>query len=120
MVQIVVVYFHWGTEYKSQVDKQQRELAHFAVDQGADLVVGSHPHVLQEIEQYKGKTIVYSLGNFVFGGNTQVPIRDTMIFQQTFRFLNGRLVEAEAGNMIPCLVSGHSNYNDYRPQLKAK
>jgi len=117
-VPIVVVYFHWGTEYQTKVDKQQKELAHFAVDQGAKLVVGSHPHVLQEIEQYKGATIVYSLGNFVFGGNTGVPVMDTMIFQQTFRFLNDRLVEVEKGKIISCSVSGSKDCNDYRPVRK--
>ncbi|NLL51817.1 MAG: hypothetical protein GX248_03835 [Peptococcaceae bacterium] len=114
-VPIIVVYFHWGTEYQTIVDKQQKELAHFAVDQGAKLVVGSHPHVLQEIEQYKGATIVYSLGNFVFGGNTQVAVKDTVIFQQTFRFLNDRLVEVEKEKLIPCSVSGSKDFNDYRP-----
>ena len=60
------------------------ELAHLAIDEGADLVIGHHPHVLQGIEKYKGKYIAYSLGNFCFGGNKNPQDKDTMIFQQTF------------------------------------
>ena len=55
-----------------------------AIDLGADLVCGHHPHVLQGIEEYKGKNIVYSLGNFCFGGNSAPSDMDSMIFQQTF------------------------------------
>lgn len=54
------------------------------VDWGADLVLGSHPHVLQGIELYQGKFIVYSLANFCFGGNRNPKDKDTMIFQQQF------------------------------------
>lgn len=72
-VDYVVVNFHWGTELAEQPDHGQIALAHHVIDAGADLIVGHHPHVLQGVETYKGKTIVYSLGNFVFGGN----IRDS-------------------------------------------
>jgi len=116
-VPIVIVYFHWGREDNNNPDPQQIELGRFAVDQGADLVVGSHPHVVQPAEQYKGKTIVYSLGNFVFGGNTHPRNRETAIFQQTFRLLNGHLEKIEAGKFIPCYLSGTDGYNDYRPQI---
>lgn len=61
----VAVYAHWGKEYESATD-YQRHLAYRFIDAGADAVVGSHPHVIQEIEEYKGKKIYYSLGNFVF------------------------------------------------------
>ena len=62
----LVVYFHWGEEYSRRPSAWQRELAHAAVDAGADLVIGSHPHVLQTVETYKGTPIVYSMGNFVW------------------------------------------------------
>lgn len=65
-VDFVVVTLHAGTEYSHEVTEHQRELAHAAIDAGADLVVGHHPHVLQEVEQYEGGLILYSLGNFVF------------------------------------------------------
>jgi len=64
---IVIVLFHWGEERNFYADSWQQELAYRAVDMGADLVIGSHPHVLQGIEKYKGSIIAYSLGNFVFG-----------------------------------------------------
>lgn len=69
-VDYVVVNFHWGTERAPEPDDWQVRLAHRVIDAGADLIVGHHPHVLQGVEHYKGKFIAYSLGNFVFGGNT--------------------------------------------------
>jgi gamma-polyglutamate biosynthesis protein CapA len=63
----VIALPHWGTEYKAGDPGQKiREAAHELVDAGADLVVGTHPHVVQESETYKGKKIYYSLGNFIF------------------------------------------------------
>ena len=70
-VDFVVVNFHWGTERAPEPDSWQVRLAHHVVEAGADLIVGHHPHVLQGIEEYQGKHIAYSLGNFVFGGNSQ-------------------------------------------------
>lgn len=63
---IVVVMFHFGDEYQPLSNPEQKHFAHLAIDSGADLVVGHHPHVSQETEEYKGKYIAYSLGNFVF------------------------------------------------------
>jgi len=63
---IVIVYFHFGTEYQLEPGADEVELAHKAIDFGADLVVGSHPHTIEKIEKYKEKYIAYSLGNFVF------------------------------------------------------
>ena len=63
----VVVSFHWGAELARKPKPYQQRAAHAAIDAGADLVLGHHPHVLQGIERYRGKTILYSLGNFVFG-----------------------------------------------------
>lgn len=81
---VIIVYFHWGTESATAPDEAQTTLAHQAIDEGADLVVGAHPHVLQGIEQYNGKYIAYSLGNFCFGGNSNPGDMNTMIFQETF------------------------------------
>lgn len=66
---IVIVNFHWGLERATEPTDRDRALAHLAIDSGADVIVGHHPHVLQSIEIYRGKVIAYSLGNFVFGGN---------------------------------------------------
>lgn len=65
-VDLVVVSMHAGTEYVTEPIAQQRAFAHAAVDAGADIVVGHHPHVPQAVERYRGRTIVYSLGNFIF------------------------------------------------------
>jgi poly-gamma-glutamate synthesis protein (capsule biosynthesis protein) len=64
-VDVLVMSFHWGTEY-SPANAHQESLAHQAVDAGADIIVGSHPHVMERIETYKGKPIFYSLGDFIF------------------------------------------------------
>ena len=66
---MVIVYVHWGIEKDERPQDYQRTLGQQYIDAGADLVIGSHPHVLQGIEYYKGKPIVYSLGNFVFGSS---------------------------------------------------
>lgn len=65
----VIVYIHWGIERDESPQEYQRTMARQMIDAGADLIVGSHPHVLQGIEYYKGKGIVYSLGNFIFGSS---------------------------------------------------
>lgn len=65
-VDLVIVSFHWGWEFHTKPNVLQRRWAHIAIDAGADLILGHHPHVLQPSESYKGKLIVYSLGNFVF------------------------------------------------------
>ena len=115
--QVIIVSFHWGTEKSNIPDDIQKTLAHLAIDQGADLVVGHHPHVLQGIEKYQGKNIAYSLGNFCFGGNKNPSDKDTMIFQQTFTVENGELVEDDVTNIIPCSLSSESGYNNYQPMV---
>lgn len=63
---IPVVYTHWGVEYKETSPSYIQDLAHEFVDAGAEVVIGSHPHVVEEYEIYRGKMIYYSLGNFIF------------------------------------------------------
>jgi len=75
-VDILIVSFHWGEEYKKIANERQRKLAKIAIDSGADLVIGHHPHVIQNIEKYKDKFIFYSLGNFIFDQNFS---KETMI-----------------------------------------
>ena len=65
---IVIPFMHWGEEHQPRANDRQRELARLMIDAGADAVVGTHPHVVQDIELYQGKPIVYSLGNFIFDG----------------------------------------------------
>ncbi|ARE86965.1 CapA family protein [Clostridium formicaceticum] len=75
----LVVSFHWGKEYDFYPSELQKALAHLAVDSGADLILGHHPHVLQSIEKYRGKLIFYSLGNFVFDRQIQPGTDETII-----------------------------------------
>lgn len=94
-VDIVVVSFHWGISGSSQLADYQRELGHAAIDAGASVIIGHHPHVPQGIEAWKGKPIFYSLGNFVFdwekmkGRNMEgllvrVLVRDGRLYRVSF------------------------------------
>jgi poly-gamma-glutamate synthesis protein (capsule biosynthesis protein) len=80
---LAVVFTHWGVERKEKPESYQTELAHRYIDAGADLIVASHPHVLQGLEQYKGKWIAYSLGNFIFTTNDVPQTWDTVIMEAT-------------------------------------
>lgn len=113
--QLIIVNFHWGIEREYTPNDTQKALARLAVDEGADLVIGHHPHVLQGVEKYKDKYIAYSLGNFCFGGNSNPQDKDTMIFQQTFTITKDGVKKDDAVNMIPCSLSSSSGYNDYCP-----
>lgn len=113
--QLIVVIFHWGNEKEEVPDENQKTLGHLAIDEGADLVCGHHPHVLQGIEEYKGKNIVYSLGNFCFGGNAYPSDMDTIIFQQTFTIDQNGVKDDNLTNIIPCSISSDSDYNNYQP-----
>ena len=113
--QVVLVYIHWGVEREYVPNDVQMQLGHAAIDAGADLVIGSHPHVIQGYEVYQGRYIVYSLGNFCFGGNSGPSDMDCMIFQQTFTVVDGQVQTDGAVNVIPCSISSASSYNNYQP-----
>lgn len=113
--QLIIVVFHWGNERETIPDYNQMTLGRAAVDFGADLVVGHHAHVLQGIEQYKGKNIAYGLGNFCFGGNSGPSDMDTIIYQQTFTFENNQLTDKEDVNIVPCRITSETGFNNYQP-----
>ena len=113
--QLVIVIFHWGNEKEEVPDSNQMTLGRLAIDEGADLVCGHHPHVLQGIETYKGKNIIYSLGNFCFGGNSAPSDMDSMIFQQTFTITENGVQSDNVTNIIPCSISSEYGYNNYQP-----
>ena len=115
--QLIVAIFHWGNETETVPDSNQTTLGRIAIDEGADLVCGHHPHVLQGIETYKGKNIVYSLGNFCFGGNSSPSDMDTMIYQQTFTIDANGVKKDNVTNIIPCSISSaaYDGYNNYQP-----
>jgi len=118
---LIIVSIHAGIEHTSAINDVQTQLAHYAVQKGANLVLGHHPHTLQGIEKYKGAYIVYSLANFCFGGNTNPSDKDTMIFQQTFTFKGNKLKKDNNVRIIPCRVSSTTTINNYQPvPLKGK
>ena len=112
---LIIACIHWGIEKATKPSEAQIEYGHRAIDLGADLVIGTHPHVLQGIEEYNGGTIAYSLGNFSFGGNDAPADMDTIIYQQTFTF-KGDEKRSEI-NIIPCTISSAytSGKNNYQP-----
>lgn len=115
--QIVLVHFHWGNEREYVPTDSQKSLARYTIDSGADLVLGHHPHVVQGIEEYNGKFIVYSLGNFMFGGNRNPSDKDTFVFQQTFHIEDGRLTDKKEINIVPFSISSVTSRNNYQPTL---
>ncbi|MFD1739812.1 CapA family protein [Bacillus salitolerans] len=114
-VKLVLVHFHWGEERMYVPNETQKALGRYTVDSGADLVVGHHPHVVQGIEEYNGKFIVYSLGNFMFGGNRNPSDKDTFVFQQTFHFIDGEITEQKDIQVIPYRISSVTERNNFQP-----
>lgn len=112
---IVCVMFHGGIERDYESNATTEAFAHSAIDCGADIVVGAHPHVVQGIEVYQGKIICYSLGNFSFGANKNPDDKDTFIFQQTFWVDKDGTVSYGESNVIPCKISSTDVKNDYCP-----
>lgn len=114
--ELIVFNYHWGIEKSYHSDATQRAIGHYCIDQGADLVIGHHPHVVQEVEVYKGKPIAYSLGNLVFGGNNNPSDKNCLIFRQNYTFdLNTRKISASSHQAIPYKISSVSWRNDYHP-----
>ena len=102
-----IIYFHGGVEGTNYPEQWKVNACRKLIDSGANFVIGMHPHVLQPIEEYHGGVIVYSLGNFLFGGNT-APVKNTIIYQ----------IELKKGsysqNVIPCQVYSGSR-NNWQP-----
>ena len=112
---ILIVSFHWGQELNYKVTKKQRNLGRAMVDAGADLVLGHHSHVIGGVEQYKGKYIVYSLGNFCFGGKRNPKDKDTYIFQQRLIVDTEGQVTDGGVRIIPCIITSKSKTNNFQP-----
>jgi poly-gamma-glutamate capsule biosynthesis protein CapA/YwtB (metallophosphatase superfamily) len=109
LVDRVVVTFHWGVPYVPEPSDADREKARFAVDCGADAVVGHHPHVLQPVEIYRGRPIFYSVGNFAFGsGNSRA---EGMLL--ALRFEEARTT----AHLYPTYVKNRDPRINYQPRL---
>lgn len=146
--EVVIFSFHFGKEKSNTPSAIQRELAHFAIDCGADLIIAHHTHTLQGFEEYKGKKIAYSLANFIYGGSKLGGDKDSIIYQVRFVFSNDWQNKRNASlwcdecdnnfvanlksidtlgtnaimihHIIPISVSSSDLLNDYRPQIYSK
>lgn len=98
----VAVSLHWGIEHAPRPDEEQRRVAHALVDAGADLVLGHHPHVLQDVERYHGALIAYSLGNFLFDDRA-LPARQTVVLRAVLSG-SGPLRRIRAVRLVPVLI----------------
>jgi len=112
---LVFVSCHWGLEGEYYPYEVQKAVGRYAIDAGADGVWGHHPHVVQGIETYKGKEIVYSMGNFCFGGNHNPKDKLCFIYQMEFETVDGKLTENQKTRIIPCRISSVNSHNDYKP-----
>lgn len=105
---LVIVILHTGTEYEARANREQRAVAHAAVEAGANLVIGHHPHVLQDVEVYRGVPIIYSLGNFVFDMGVIERTRDTAILRAVLARDGVRSVDLYLARIV----------NDAQPRLR--
>lgn len=113
--EIVIFAVHWGAEGSYRPIAHQEDQAHAAIDAGADIVFGTHPHVLQPVERYGDGIIFYSLANFCFGGHAYPQDYDTAVVQQeVIRWPDGS-VELGELTIIPASVSSITQYNNYQP-----
>lgn len=109
---VIIVSFHWGNEYVTQPSPRQRDLAHLAIDLGADLIIGNHPHWIQPVEIYKEKLITYAHGNFIFDQTWSEETKKGVVGKYTF--YENKLIDAEffpvyiAGFGQPQLLEGES------------
>ena len=116
--QLVIVSYHWGEEKDYLPNERQVPLGRATIDAGADLVIGHHSHRINPIEEYNGKYICYSLGNFSFAGNIKPDDMDTFIFQQRFRVYPDGRVDNEGFRIVPCSISSQESVNDFKPTPK--
>ena len=109
-----IVYYHGGTEKSYIVEDWCVQMAKEYIDEGADLLLGAHPHVLQPLGEYNGVDIAYSLGNFCYGGHN-APMNRTMIYQYTIEVVDEE-VASKSYNIIPCYVYTGSA-NNWQPDI---
>ena len=114
-VHVIVCAFHWGNEGEYRPTEAQQELGKAAIDAGADIVWGTHPHVLQKIEEYGDGIIFYSLGNFSFGGNSNPRDLDSAIMQQEVILHGDGTVSLGELTIIPISISSADSGNNFQP-----
>ncbi|MDO5023114.1 MAG: CapA family protein, partial [Eubacteriales bacterium] len=112
----IVYSLHFGKEYDKKHNELQEQMAHTAIDAGANLVVGTHTHVVQGVEKYNNGIILYSLGNLVFGGNHNLTEFDAVIAKLRLDFKN-YVLKGTSLELIPIHTSSSFEYNDFKPVL---
>ncbi len=116
---LIIYTCHFGKEYAKTHNDLQEKMAREAIDLGANLVIGHHPHVVQGVEYYNGGVILYSLGNFVFGGNLKLTEFDAYIAQALFLWEKDQYQGVQL-QFIPVLTTGIIPDNDFRPEIAMK
>lgn len=113
---LVIVNMHWGIEYMETPAFYQTKFGRAALDAGADIIIGHHPHRLQSVEKYKGKYIVYSMGDYAFGADPTLKSRQTAIFRLKFAKEGGAVV-MKGLRIAPVLENsnGSEAENNYQP-----
>ena len=111
---LLIVTMHWGNEKQYETADLQKWWGHAIIDAGADVILGSHTHLPGGIEKYNDKYIVYSLGNFSFGGNKYPADYDSYIFVEEFTF-DDRVLSDTAIDIIPCSISSDKEFNNCQP-----
>ena len=112
----IIYSFHWGKEYSPTHNRTQERMADYAIDCGADILIGAHPHVVQGIEKRNGALVLWSLGNLVFGGTHEMTTFDAMLAQLELHFRDGEFTGTQL-RLLPVLTSGAIPANDFSPVL---
>lgn len=110
-----IVYYHGGTERIHKPEKWKIDASHELADNGADLVIGNHPHVLQPMENYNGVDIIYSMGNFCFGDGKRPENRSIML-QVKLNISEDGVLNSKMSELIPCYVYT-GDTNNYQPAI---
>lgn len=110
----IIYSFHWGKEYSPTHNKLQQNMADYAIKQGANIVMGTHPHCIQGIDYRNNGLVIYSLGNLIFGGTLDMTTFDAILTQLELKFENG-IYKGVNLRILPVLTSGSIPKNDFSP-----
>lgn len=113
---VIVYSCHWGKEYSPTHNQKQIRMADYAIKNGADIVVGTHPHCVQGIDQRNGGVVIWSLGNLVFGGTHDMTTFDALVVQAVLSFEDGKY-QGVTLKLMPVLTSSDRPNNNFQPEF---
>lgn len=113
---VIIYSYHWGVEYSPSHSSLQKRMAKYAIDAGANIVIGTHPHCVQGIESIGGVPVIYSLGNLMFGGTHEMTTFDAFMVRAILRFGENGYEGVEL-QPLPILTSGAAPNNNFQPVL---